>query len=566
MADKGGSLQDVGNFLIPDTMLKMQALERGALANQKAKSEQSGLSHFAGGPDPFGRTPGMIYNPDAPPTDTYQAQDADGNWQRLSLLGGNPDDAGISSLFKPRKVADQSLMTPMMGKAPTTDDGTPLFPPNKMQAVALQTPSLFGDTTPAAPSLFNDLPTPKQGQSDYADKQAMYLRQAAPDAFLDSAVQQAIMQDKLKSLSALGSGTGAGASSTFTPDQVRAMILDPKNALAANSKLAFQGPPDQLRLLNGLIAQRDKMDPNDPNRQIVDDAIAKARGLVTDPNKIAETKASIAEKSAQTGLANTRNDLLTSSGLDDNTLERIYQTYATTGDLAKSIGPMPRGANAQSVLTNVQNYITKRMNSDNLSPAQIAANKVNLAAQAAAQQTAAKRGANVDMVAIELDTFSDQALDAAKDLTNANANFVPWNKLKNMTLDQISDPTLATYYTAMQGARTAYASSMSRTGQTTVEAMHSADKILDSAKGFASVAATLAQMKKEAAGIKASSNAVQNNIQSRITGGAEPDVQRQGTNAQRSSASPVVAEGTTATNKQTGEKLIFRSGQWVPVQ
>jgi hypothetical protein len=203
--DGGSYLQRVADNFAPDVAinrLKIQALRNDLIDKN---NQRSAMSHLVGGRDPNGLTPGMNYNPDAPPTGTYQAQDENGNWQTYPIgsgpIGSQADST--QSLFTPRKIADQPLQSPAMGKMPTTDDGASLFSPNLRQAVALQTPakpdmqSLFGDTTPAPLSLFNDTPS-----QSYDDKRDMYLRQAAPETFLANAAQQALYKPFLDTLPA----------------------------------------------------------------------------------------------------------------------------------------------------------------------------------------------------------------------------------------------------------------------------------------------------------------------------------------------------------------------------
>jgi hypothetical protein len=204
--ESGGSyLQRVADNFAPDVAinrLKIQALRNDLIDKN---NQRSAMSHTVGGRDPNGLTPGMNYNPDAPPTGTYEAQDENGNWQTYPIGSGPIGSQADStpSLFTPRKIADQPLQSPAMGKMPTTDDGVSLFSPNLRQAVALQTPakpdmqSLFGDTTPAPLSLFNDTPS-----QSYDDKRDMYLRQAAPETFLANAAQQALYKPFLDALPA----------------------------------------------------------------------------------------------------------------------------------------------------------------------------------------------------------------------------------------------------------------------------------------------------------------------------------------------------------------------------
>lgn len=501
-SDGGGFLQGAANLLMPDTMTKLGEMKKNALVTQALKqdlidknNQRSAMSHIIGGRDPNSPDQSINWSPDSAPTGKYQMQDGDGNWQTYSLFGPKGASPSQADTTAENEIDDTD----------TNPSGTP----------GVDNRSLFGPKAPPQPaSLFSDLPqavkdmqSPDQQAQDYKQSQANYLRQSAPDQFIGSAVQQALMADRMKNFQS-AAGVGGG----FDQNDMKLIAIDPSLKLYGDVLKSRLAPTEQQKLLDAYNAIPD----GDPRRAQMLPFIQKLQGIETDKNKIAETQASTAEKTAQTGLANQRKDLLSNSGFDDDTLENIYKTYATTGDLAKAIGPMPRGANAQTVISTVRNYITKRMNDDDLSPSEIAARKINLGAQAAAQTTAAKRGANVDMGAIELDTFADQALNALNDVNNGN--FKPWNQIANLTADQISDPALAAYKTALQGVKGAYASVISRGGVPSVDAMHKADELLSSAQGPGAVKAIIAQMKNEASGVKSSSTQVQNNINARAAG------------------------------------------------
>lgn len=342
---------------------------------------------------------------------------------------------------------------------------------------------------------------------DNAAQRRGLLSQAMPEQFLSAQTNQAIMGPRIAALPGVTEGQRA------------AMLLDPKAGIDAYAKQQFPMASDDQKLADAIAA----LPEGDPRRAVLQ-GIADKKAFIPekDPNKIAEMHATAIKNEAEAALAKQRGELLKTSGYDDDTLERIYQTYKTTGDLQKSIGPLPRGANAQPMMNAIQNYVTKRMTADKITPAQQAAAKVNLAAMAGAAKKAGERGANADMTAYELESFADQAEEALAQV--GNSGFKPWNSIKNFTESQLSDPKLAALKTALQGVQGAYAGVKSRTGATTVEGMREADALLGAAQGPDALKAVFAQMKKEAAGVKASSSQVQNDILDRINpgGGANP--------------------------------------------
>jgi hypothetical protein len=283
---------------------------------------------------------------------------------------------------------------------------------------------------------------------------------------------------------------------------------------------------------------------------------------------IEEKKAGIAEKNASAAKTAAQTEMLKSTGLDEDTMERVYQGTKTGQALNQLIPNLGRGQQGANQIIALQNYITRRMSEDGFTEAQKAAARVNLNAQGAAAKRAAERGAGVDMGAYELDAFADQVTDALKGMNEGS--FVPWNKLSNMADSQISDPKLAAYKTALQGLKGAYSTVISRGGVPTVEAQHKADDLINAATGPSAVAAIIKQMKNEATAVHGSSSAVQDDIQRRVSGnvpgqgGASSPAAGGGAAPLPPAAQP--KEGDTATNKQTGARLVYRQGQWVPLQ
>jgi hypothetical protein len=189
-----------------------------------------------------------------------------------------------------------------------------------------------------------------------------------------------------------------------------------------------------------------------------------------------------------------------------------------------------RGAQTGVNLTRIQNRLAERAAQDGWSGADLAAARANFTSQAAAAATAAKREANVESSVEEAKNTFPLAIKASADLPRSD--WVPLNKLEQMIQSGTSDPRYITYNTALQGAMTAYAQAMSRTGTNSVYAQQSAHDLLSKATGHEGIVAALDQMQREMQAAQVAPEAVRQAILGRISG--------------RGTAAPTAMPGATA--------------------
>lgn len=99
----------------------------------------------------------------------------------------------------------------------------------------------------------------------------------------------------------------------------------------------------------------------------------------------------------------------------------------------------------------------------------------------ASARTLGTRQSNVDVAVVEAKNIAKLAIDASNKIPRTD--FVPVNEIRRRIARGTSTPEQQTFDTYNTGLITAYAATMSRTGQTTVEAQKRAQDILSTATG-----------------------------------------------------------------------------------
>lgn len=291
--------------------------------------------------------------------------------------------------------------------------------------------------------------------------------------------------------------TLAQAAQAAEPDTFTGTVKPGENAYIRGRKVASGGvePTPLMKVL-----QARGVDLSSPEAQ---QALAAEQAQLTGKDPLHQQQLINAKTQGDLDAAKLKQ--LQEGGLDDDTVKRIAEQVGRYGDTS-ALQNIGRGTQGSTNLARVNNAITAL----DLTPAEQAAAKVKMKASIAASNAMAKRGANIDTAAEELNTFADQALEASDKVSREK--FVPWNQLENFVRSNTSNPDYATLFTAVQGARNAYAGVMSRNGSPTVNYMQHADDLLSAAKDHESLKATLSQMKKEAVGAQQATSAVQGRI------------------------------------------------------
>lgn len=274
---------------------------------------------------------------------------------------------------------------------------------------------------------------------------------------------------------------------------------------------APQMAPDAARSIDYYRAQIAKLGPGTPEAAPYEAALEKANYIPEkDPLKIAETKASIAEKNAQAGMATTRSGLMTDSGIAPETVQLRAQMWAA-GDMDGAFKGIPSsiyGSPARKAIADMGAQLAGPSGADQV------ARGAALAGDKAGMRTAATAGAKMDTLSTEVQKFADLATSASDALPRGN--FVPLTTAEQAIQSGTSSPELAAFVAANTSLVNAYSAVAGR-GTPTVAGQEHAYKMLSTATGPEAYKAVVKQLLAETAAAKASPNATMEDIRKRIT-------------------------------------------------
>lgn len=178
-----------------------------------------------------------------------------------------------------------------------------------------------------------------------------------------------------------------------------------------------------------------------------------------------------------------------------------------------------RGAQGAAAITAVQNRLAQKSKELGVDASQILQGVQNVKAD---NRTFVELGAREGKIAPavqEAQNFAQIALDASDKVPRDK--FVPWNKLKNMSESQMSDPDLAAFKAANTSLINAYARAVGG-GTVTVHGQEEGEKMLSTATDNASYKAVVAQILKETQGALHSPSQVRESLHNNSTNNAQP--------------------------------------------
>lgn len=238
-------------------------------------------------------------------------------------------------------------------------------------------------------------------------------------------------------------------------------------------------------------------------------------------------------------------------GLSDSTINVMADQYLA-GDktVLQNIG---RGTQGAADLRSLRNRIAERASARGLDGPAIAQGMIDYVGDTARERTAATQEGRMAPASYE----AQGAIDLGRAASNAvpRTNWVPVNKAIQAYQKNTSDPALRAFGAANTTIINTYARAINPNGVGTVADKEHAREMLSTADGPDAYNAVLNQLSKE----------IEIAHQSPATArGAFKRERAQRTGAQQ--AQPSIQEGMTATNPQTGQKIIFQGGQWQPAQ
>lgn len=244
--------------------------------------------------------------------------------------------------------------------------------------------------------------------------------------------------------------------------------------------------------------------------------------------------------------------------LNDDSLRFMAEQYLA-GD--KSVFTnLGRGAQGSANVTALRKVITTVASEKGMSPRDTALAVQEFMGLGAAQRALGTRAASFGMAKAEADEMADLVTQSSE--AYGRTQFMPVNKALNAFETNTGDTKVREFGAAINSFINAYARAISPTGTVTVNDKEHAREMLSTADSHQQVVAIIGQLKKEMAAAGKAPGAVKEQLRSGFreppAGGAPAPAPATGGSRYR--------EGQTATNPQTGQRLVFKGGQWQPVQ
>jgi hypothetical protein len=220
----------------------------------------------------------------------------------------------------------------------------------------------------------------------------------------------------------------------------------------------------------------------------------------------------------------------------------------------KALVGLGRGAQGAENLAKIQGLVAQKAAERGIDASDMMANAAKQQGLGAQQRTFGTQTARMATASTEAEGALDLLLQSSSKVSRTG--FLPLTKAIQLAQTNMNDPNLAELKAAVTTASNTYARAISPTG-----VPHAADKehafaMLNSAQSEPALQAVVSQLKREIDIAHRAPEKAQTMME---------DLRQKGKTNKTGGVVPP-AEGATATNPQTGEKIMLRGGQWVPVQ
>lgn len=193
-------------------------------------------------------------------------------------------------------------------------------------------------------------------------------------------------------------------------------------------------------------------------------------------------------------------------------------------------------------------------------PREMLANEAELGGAKAGARTVGTRAANFALAKSEAYEMADLVTAASEKI--GRTDFIPINKAIISYERNTGDPDVVQYGAALNSFIQAYVRAVAPIGQPPLQDKQHARRMLEEAQSHDQVKAVIAQLKREMEAAGRAPGVVRQQQREAVTTGlglgAAP--------GRPATAQPPAQRPVTATNPQTGEKLMLQNGQWVPMQ
>lgn len=256
------------------------------------------------------------------------------------------------------------------------------------------------------------------------------------------------------------------------------------------------------------------------------------------------------------------------TNLDDATLGFMADQYMA-GDTSV-LTNLGRGAQGAQNVVALRKEIARRNAERGQAGADQAGRNAEFFGTKAGHRTLGTRSANIELAATEF----QQVLPVVERASAAvnRTQYPDLNKIIQAYNEKTGDPNIVAFGGAVNTLVNLYARAISPTGQPTVSDKDHAREILQKSWSAGQFNAAVGMMKQEIDAALASPEKVREEMRRRFLSGqpgSQPGAAKHPAPAGGAAAPQqpaAIPEGATATNPQTGQKIVRRNGQWVPAQ
>lgn len=247
------------------------------------------------------------------------------------------------------------------------------------------------------------------------------------------------------------------------------------------------------------------------------------------------------------------------SHLDDQTVKDMAGQYLA-GDrtVLQNLG---RGAQGAENIVKLRQEISNQARAQGYDPKDIVNNFNEQAGALSGQRAIGTRAANISLAANEANNMIPIALEASDKLPRSQ--YMPWNQAVQAYQKGTSSPELASFVAATNSLVNSYVRAVSPSGVPTDAMRQHAYDMLNAAQGPDAYKAVVNTMKQEMQAALQAPGQVREEL--KRGNGAAPQVPAaNGPAATPAGPAAGPTEGTIAVNPTTKERVILKSGQWVP--
>lgn len=323
---------------------------------------------------------------------------------------------------------------------------------------------------------------------------------------------------------------------------------------ALQDHLAVVSPPATALRVETPAAPKPGQQPELDVEAVANDTIAKQEKIKGAPLTPAEA-AHIRMQTRDQEAGEKKKDIDEATSITDDAA-RFVAERVWAGDEKAMTGMARSGAN----ITKVTNAMLQIAQERHLTASDLAAKIADFAGVQQAERTLGVRLANMEVPANEVRYMAPIALQRSQQVDRSQ--YPDFNRILQAGETKTGDPAIVQFGLAANALIYSYAKFLNPQGIPTDADKAKSAEILSTAWTKGQFSAAVEQIENEIKSGQASIVATREELHNLAAGRGDPVTPPSA--GVSSSAAPKYDEGQTATNKTTGQKLVFKGGQWVP--